>query len=140
MNKQYIRKILGYSILGYFIFSGCYFLLAEHRPTYSDCGIIISKSNDEVAIKHGTRTELYLNIQFEQSGFRSIETEPTTYFQFQKGERVCFNLKKKMPTYHYVFLFSGLCTIVFLFMWLTLELIALLIGAKGPYSSLIDPD
>ena len=45
----------------------------DFEPTITErhCGIIISKSNDEVAIKHGSRTQLFLNIQFNKKGFES---------------------------------------------------------------------
>lgn len=45
----------------YLIFC-CYHFINESRPTYLDCGKVISRSNDEVRIKSGTQTELYLNI------------------------------------------------------------------------------
>ena len=84
----------------------------EENPTFKDCGIVKSKSYDEVAIKHGSRTQLYLNIQFEKSGFRSIECEPTTYFSKNVGDYVCFELEDKSADSYRVYYVIGL---VFLF-------------------------
>ena len=54
--------------------------------------MVVSKSNDEISIKHGVKSVLYLNVQFNKSGFKSIECSPTTYFSVKKGENICFNL------------------------------------------------
>lgn len=86
----------------------CYHCITNsHNPTYLDCGNIISKSNDEVTIKRGIRTELYLNIEFEKSGFRSIKCNPTTYFSKQIGQTVCFNLNKDVSKWYVINNFVG---------------------------------
>jgi hypothetical protein len=90
--KNIVRVIVLLPLTLYCIYSVGYFITQEASPTFVDCGRLISKSNDEVAIKHGTKTELYLNIQFEKSGFKSIPATPTTYFSKHKGDYVCFNL------------------------------------------------
>jgi hypothetical protein len=66
--------------------------------TYQDCGTIISKSQDEVTIKYGSRTELYLNVKFINSGFKSILVDPTTYFKNKIGNNICFQLNKENTT------------------------------------------
>lgn len=60
---------------------------AEHEYT----GVVLSKSADEVQIKHGTRTDLYLLMQFDNRT-RAIEVSPTTYLSSQVGEELIFNL------------------------------------------------
>lgn len=62
------------------------------RSNHLETGTLISKSNDEVKIKHGHQTELYLNMMFDKSGFQSMHVNETTYFKFQKGDRVSFYL------------------------------------------------
>ena len=98
----------------YLIYCSYHFITNETRPTYLDCGNVVSKSSDEVAIKHGTRTELYLNIQFSKSGFRSIECNPTTYFSKQIGQNVCFNLDEDVSTWYEINNFIGLIVLLIL--------------------------
>jgi hypothetical protein len=75
---------------------------------------LVSKSNDEVTIKRGVKTQLYLNIQFNKSGFRSIECNPTTYFSKQVGDNVCFNLEKDTSAWYFINNLIGLFVLVIL--------------------------
>jgi hypothetical protein len=78
-----------------------YYVLSNNaHPEYKDCGVVKSKSNDEVSIKHGSRTELYLNVEFEKTGFKSVLVDPTTYFSNDVGDYVCFNLDEKFNVWH----------------------------------------
>ena len=109
MNLKKIVRLLTLTPLAlYLLYCFCHFLLTETYPTYLDCGNVVSKSSDEVAIKHGSRTELYLNIQFEKSGFRSIECNPTTYFSKNIGEKACFHLHKEIGGYYNLNNFIGM--------------------------------
>jgi hypothetical protein len=90
--KTHIKALLS-TIFAIFLIHCIYITLTEKFvKKYDDCGIIKSKSNDEVVIKYGTRTELYLNVQFEKTGFKSVNVEPTTYFSKTVGQEVCFEL------------------------------------------------
>jgi hypothetical protein len=121
--KNFIRVIVFTPIVFFLLFSVHYFLTHEHKPKYFDCGVVVSKSNDEVVIKYGTRTNLYLNIEFEKSGFQSIRCSPTTYFQQKVGNRVCFDLDEEYNLTHEIKLIVGflvlcisclICTIILL--------------------------
>lgn len=95
----------------------------DFEPTITErhCGIIISKSNDEVAIKHGSRTQLFLNIQFNKKGFESVEVEPTTYFKYKVGECICIDFHKNDAIIAIGFIASWLLIIVvayFFICWL----------------------
>jgi hypothetical protein len=79
-----------------------------------DCGKVVSKSNDEVSIKYGVRTELYLNVQFEKSGFYSVEVGPTTYFLRKKGDRVCFKLPEPVSVWHSINHIIGVIVLIIL--------------------------
>lgn len=96
---EIIRKVIKFIItLGLSLWLGSSvgtYLTNELRSRVTDKGIVVSKSSDEVAIKRGSETELYLNIQFEQHGFKSLKVEPTTYFQMSKGERVIFSWEEQ---------------------------------------------
>jgi hypothetical protein len=67
----------------------------------------MSKSNDEVSIKHGSRTELYLNVEFEKTGFKSVLVDPTTYFSKDVGDNVCFNLNEETNVWHGINFMTG---------------------------------
>ena len=100
LTTKNILRIIVVSIIGIFlIYCSVIFIIRPEQITYSDCGRLISKSNDEVAIKHGVQTELYLNIQFEKTGFKSINVNPTDYFQFKNGQTVCFTLNQKQSVF-----------------------------------------
>jgi hypothetical protein len=93
MNLRNAVRVITLLPLAAYLLCCCFHaMLNDMNPTYLDCGKVVSKSNDEVAIKHGVRTELYLNIQFEKSGFQSIECNPTTYFSKEVGDHACFHL------------------------------------------------
>ena len=109
------KLIVFLSIVGLYALYSIYFSLSNTvHPVYEDCGIIVSKSTDEVAIKRGVSTELYLNINFHKSGFRSIEVGPTTYFKYKVGQSVCFDLDKSVSTTYKILMLSGLVSICIL--------------------------
>jgi len=94
MKKKIIIQWLTLTPLTIYLFYCCCVFLANiETPRYTDCGVVISKSNDEVAIKHGSRTELYLNVQFKKTGFKSVKVNPTTYFSTKNGDPVCYSFK-----------------------------------------------
>lgn len=62
--KEKVRRIIRtvtFTLLSlYCLYSVYFFVVNPIHPEYLDCGIVQSKSADEIAIKHGSRTELYL--------------------------------------------------------------------------------
>lgn len=121
-----ILILLGVGLIYLMIFS----ITNEMNPTYSDCGVIKSKSSDEVAIKYGVRTELYLNIEFTNSGFRSIETNPTTYFKFKNGDKICFDLNKEVSDSYKLAMVIGRGSIVLGGFIMLVLFIMFLVGVK----------
>ncbi len=103
------------------------FTIDQHIHIH-DCGIIKSKSTDEVIIKYGTNTELYLNIQFEKVGFRAQQTDPTTYFKYKVGDKVCFDWEQRNPEYDNLWGIIGDMTCAMSTIVATLALIYYLIG------------
>jgi len=98
MKITNLIRVIIFSILGlYASYCSYLFLATPLHPTYLDCGVVKSKSNDEVVIKYGTSTELYLNVQFEKAGFKSVKVSETTYFGNKVGEKVCFDLDIEVP-------------------------------------------
>lgn len=109
--KNKVRLIVLIPLSIYLLYCSWHFIYYPEQPTYLDCGIVISKSNDEVSIKHGSKTELYLNVQFNKTGFKSIECNPTTYFSKQKGDSVCFDLNEKTSFWYELNNFIGFLVI-----------------------------
>lgn len=107
--KDFIRKTI-LIVLSIYLLYCSYFFLTNAYKTYLDCGKVVSKSNDELNIKHGTRTILYLNIEFEKSGFKSIESEPTLYFSKKVGDNVCFDLDYNYSKYDIFKMVIGLAS------------------------------
>lgn len=93
---------------------------------FKDCGELISKSTDETIIKYGTKTELYLNVQFEKQGFKSINVDETTYFKSKKGEYMCFLFDKEIENIKRINIIIGcifliivsFISLVLFFIWL----------------------
>ena len=110
----------------YGIYCAYFFIANPAHPTYLDCGTIRSKSNDEVVIKYGTKTELYLNVDFRETGFKAVEVSPTTYFQHKVGDYVCFDLDRSTSGWYAMRFLSGaiiLVVIVFgLIVWFIMYL------------------
>lgn len=77
-------------------FAGCFVAIIHNmieekeRNTY--CGTITKLFSDEVSVKHGSRTDLYLIINFDNYGQKAVEVDVNTYAGKQVGQRVCFNL------------------------------------------------
>ena len=95
----------------YALYSIYYFITNDMKPTYIDCGIVKSKSYDDIIIKYGTKTELYLNIQFKKTGFKSIKCSPTVYFSKNIGDNICLELNKDTTFQHKIISISGLLII-----------------------------
>ncbi len=126
-----VLRIVIISILATWVFiftamSISYFIETPFHNKESQTGTVRSKSDDEITIKNGAQTELYLNVDFDNIGFKSIEVEPTTYFSSEVGEIVTFKLtKKKTNLEHIKFLWGfiviflgSIGLIVFFIKWL----------------------
>lgn len=115
--KDSLKAILFFIILYISVYSSYFFITHSSHETKNHIGTIISKSSDEVAIKHGSQTELYLNIQFDDIGFKSIEVEPTTYFGHKVGDRVSFGLRvSKGLEFHVYFIIGFFVIFISLFL------------------------
>ncbi len=132
--RNIVRIITLAPLTIYLLYCVCFFIVYPLHPKYNDCGKIISKSNDEVAIKHGSRTELYLNIQFNKTGFKSIEVSPTTYFKHSIGATICFDLDKETSRWYTTSIFVGGLTSFMIIVVLILYLIFYLTGNEEELS------
>lgn len=109
--KNIVRVIVLLPLTIYFIYCSYYTITEPFNPKYQDCGVIVSRSTDEIIIKYGTKTELYLNIQFDNSGFKSIKCEPTLYFSKKVGDRICTTLNKETSNWHEITMFVGIAVL-----------------------------
>lgn len=85
-------------IISFFIFFAyCFYFYKIISPTkYLDCGIILKKSTEEVNIKNGSKTELYLLCEFEKNGVIAKRADITTYLKYNKGDNICFSFYNKI--------------------------------------------
>ena len=105
--KNSIKFVIAVILLYGLIFNISYY---SHSTTHLECGKIVSHSTDEIIIKHGTRTELYLNVIFDTGISKSINVEPTTYFFHKNGERICFNVDNDTTIFTNILLGIGFVT------------------------------
>lgn len=130
INIEKIAKIVRISIFAligsFLLYCVVFFWTNPQNPEYTDCGRVVSKSQDEVVIKHGTETNLYLNVQFKNSGFKSVCVQPTTYFKTKVGEKVCFDLDKEVSTWYSIKYLMGIIVQAIIVLVLVIVLIMFL--------------
>lgn len=102
-----------------------YFELKE-----TDCGIVKGHSSEEIIIKNGTITELYLTIQFEKQGFIAQEVSPTLYFKYKNGDRICLKISKKYPLIEEIFLGLGIFSFIIIGLIISCSIIWIIIDYK----------
>ena len=98
--KNIVRIIVLTPLTIYLIYSIFFFLTKEKNPTYLDCGKVVSKYTDEYVTKSKIKNQFYLVVDFKQSGHRSIDCNPTTYFSKEIGDSVCFNLDTPISNFY----------------------------------------
>lgn len=64
--------------------------------TYRDCGIVKEKLVIPGGYKASGKT--VMGIQFEKTGFKAIDVDETTYLKHRAGDRVCFELSRRVQT------------------------------------------
>lgn len=66
----------------------------EFQKEIRYCGIVTYKSADQVEIKNGHDTELYLGFKNEITGELPIKVGINTYMTHKVGDEICFKLSK----------------------------------------------
>lgn len=90
-----MKKRTAISIIGIlFIFTGIGFSIREgvYPETYKDCGKIKNKLVVPGGYKSSGKT--FMGVQFQKTGFKSVQVDETTYLKYEPGDSVCFNLTK----------------------------------------------
>ena len=124
MNLRNMIRIIVLVPLAIFFMYCIYFTLSGERgKTYKDCGTIVSKEQLIGASGKHLTTNVYLNIQFEKSGFKSIPTSVTDYFQRKEGERVCYDIDYERELKDEIFFLIGLILITVIIVLLLFLLI-----------------
>jgi hypothetical protein len=108
--RHVVRALILIPVISYLSYCTYLFIFNEMEPKYTDCGVVVERFNDDVPIKHGSRTTLILIIQFKEAGLRSIEVDPTTYYQRKKGAKVCFKLPTNVSFWYKLNMLTGLFT------------------------------
>lgn len=94
-----VKTLLVFTVFVYSLFAIKSFVTKDLWIHYKECGTVVGSSSEDVPIKHGTQTELYLLMQYEHDGFQAQEVGATTYFQYKDkiGTKLCFSLTKRNP-------------------------------------------
>lgn len=90
--KKYIALALLTALMNYPVYLGIKDInYSNQKHTY--CGSVIDISTQLQAVKHGTRTDYYMLIAFDNIGTRLVDVSPETFYIYGKeGNRVCFDL------------------------------------------------
>lgn len=129
MEPEFIKFILRwiiYTLLGSFaIFCAyhCVNMGIRMNTDILECGTVVSKFSDEVAMKHGTRTELILIVKWDSNVSKhrdgDVNVTPTTYQSTKVGQRVCFkNTAAYYAGVEILWAVIGILEIVVGFIWL----------------------
>jgi hypothetical protein len=110
--QKILRIITLIVVLGYLSYAVYYALAYDTIPTYRDCGKVVSLGDDVVVTKRSSYTEFYVNVQFKDTGFKSMRVCPTTYFSTEPGDTVCFDLNKEMTVWHHIHHGAGIITMI----------------------------
>lgn len=90
---KYILRWVIYTLLGGFGIFCAYHavdMAIKMNRTHLECGTVVSKFSDEVAMKHGTSTELILIVDWDGRGKDDINVAASTYHDTKVGKRICF--------------------------------------------------
>ena len=95
MNKKIILIVLLALVLNYPVYLGIDDInYANQTKTY--CGTVKDIETQLKAVRHGTRTDYYLLVEFDSIGTRLIDVTPETFYIHGKnGNRVCFELRNQ---------------------------------------------
>lgn len=129
--RSFLRKLTIALISIISVYCIWYYFTQEGFPTYLDCGKVIKKSQEEVSIRRGVRTELYLIVEFEKSGLKAQYVNPTTYFKFNKGDTVCFNIQEEVSDSHKAKMFFGFILFMVFCFVLVIFFVAYLVGEEN---------
>lgn len=95
MNKKIILIVLLALVLNYPVYLGIDDnIYANQTKTY--CGTVKDIETQLKAVKHGTRTDYYLLVEFDSIGTRLIDVTPEDFYIYGKeGNRACFDLRNQ---------------------------------------------
>ena len=87
-----------------------------------DCGVVREKII--VPGGHKQRGDLYLGVDFENSGFKAMKVSPETYMSYQPGNKVCFWLPPEYSLDTELNSFAKFLCCVFIFFYLLYNIIS----------------
>ena len=92
------KKLVFYYILSAFLIYGNYtyynYELVDgqpfHRITGYECGKVETNFTELTNVKHGTRTDYYLKVQYKDRT-EIVDVTPETWYDSKPGQTICFN-------------------------------------------------
>jgi hypothetical protein len=87
-----------------------------------DCGVVREKIIVPGGHKQGG--DLYLGVDFENSGFKAMKVSPETYMEYQPGNEICFWLPPVLTLSVFLISFEKFFSCVFIFFYLLYNVIS----------------
>ena len=87
-----------------------------------DCGVVREKIIVPGGHKQGG--DLYLGVDFENSGFKAMKVSPETYMDYQSGNKICFWLKPVLTPGEFRSYLGKVFSCVFIFLYLLYNVIS----------------
>ena len=87
-----------------------------------DCGVVREKIIVPGGHKHSG--DLYLGVDFENSGFKAMKVSPETYMEYQPGNEICFWLPPVLTPGEFVIFLEKAFSCVFIFLYLLYNVIS----------------
>ena len=83
---------------------------------YKDCGIV----REKIIVPQGTRSpsELFLGVDFENSGFKAVKVSVETYMQNKPGNKVCFWVSPDAGFWDFLRFLAKFSSCLFVFFYL----------------------
>ena len=72
------------------------FLFENTKKLY--CGNVVDINTKLANVKHGTKTEYFLLVNFDNLGNRLIEVNAETFYTHEAGNRICLELSNRFVT------------------------------------------
>ena len=106
-TKQKAQVITIVVLLAVCAISWVYIGTTDAFPTQTECGTVLGRPSFEHVHKRSTSVSFYLLVQFDKTGFKTVDCDRDTYHKFDRGNRICFDLPKEPSVTHKILVVWG---------------------------------
>jgi len=95
----------------------------------TECGIILSNFTELINVKHGTKTDYYLQIKFnDRTCIKKVTAE--TFLESKVGENICFDKNESINFILYLFILLEFIVVFLCLIFLIVEIICWVFDIK----------